>query len=193
MESDISIQPDIAIVPMGLGHLRQVIDLGYQVFDTHAKPYTSWSLTSVAEHLDSAGKSCWVAVDSDRVVGFVLASMEFELREDWAYLEWIAVSPDMQGRGVAGKLMTACCDLLFKHGARRIVTDVELHNSASAGMMRKNGFTEGTTVTLFVRTNPAEATSGEEDEQVTLGPGTKRDLIRRGRIAGDGRHGKLAR
>ncbi|MFC9994137.1 GNAT family N-acetyltransferase [Nocardia sp. NPDC127526] len=182
-------ESDIAIVPMGLGHLRQVIDLGYEVFDTSAKPYTSWSLTSVAEHLDSAGRSCWVAVDSDRVVGFVLASMEFELRDDWAYLEWIAVAPDMQGRGVAGKLMTACCDTLFKHGARRIVTDVELHNSASAGMMRKNGFTEGTTVTLFVRNNPDEALS-ENDEQITLGPGTKRDLIRRGRITGDGRHGR---
>ncbi|MEU1204233.1 GNAT family N-acetyltransferase [Nocardia sp. NPDC005825] len=192
MDPDISIHPDIAIVPMGLGHLRQVIDLGYQVFDTQAKPYTSWSLTSVAEHLDSPGKSCWVAVDSDQVVGFVLASMEFELREDWAYLEWIAVSPEVQGRGVASKLMTACCDLLFRHGAARIVTDVEIHNTASAAMMRRNGFTEGTTVTLFVRPNPDDRAAGE-DEQVTLGPGTKRDLIRRGRITGDGRHGRPAR
>ncbi|WP_067712902.1 GNAT family N-acetyltransferase [Nocardia yamanashiensis] len=189
MESDIAIEPDIAIVPMGLGHLRQVIDLGYQVFDTSAKPYTSWSLTSVAEHLDSAGKSCWVAVDSDRVVGFVLASMEFELRDDWAYLEWIAVDPEMQGRGIAGRLMTVCCDTLFRHGARRIVTDVELHNTASAGMMRKNGFTEGTTVTLFVRPNPNESAADGAD-QIALGPGTKRDLIRRGRITGDGRHGR---
>ncbi|MFI6866193.1 GNAT family N-acetyltransferase [Nocardia sp. NPDC050406] len=182
-------ESEVAVVPMGLGHLRQVIDLGYQVFDTRTKPYTSWSLTSVAEHLDSPGRSCWVAVDSDRVVGFVLASMEFELRDDWAYLEWIAVAPDMQGRGVAGRLMTACCDTLFEHGARRIVTDVEVHNAASASMMRKNGFSEGTTVTLFVRPNPDEAGSAADD-QIALGPGTKRDLIRRGRITGDGRHGR---
>ncbi|WP_067848788.1 hypothetical protein [Nocardia lijiangensis] len=57
------------IVPMGLGHLRQVLDLGHQVFDTSTKPYTSWSLTSVAEHLDSPDNACWVALDSDRVAG----------------------------------------------------------------------------------------------------------------------------
>ncbi|WP_330256444.1 hypothetical protein OG874_18905 [Nocardia sp. NBC_00565] len=72
--------PAIAIVPMGLGHLRQVLDLGYEVFDTTLEPYTSWSLTSVAEHLDSPDNACWVALDSDRVVGFVLGSMEFEHR-----------------------------------------------------------------------------------------------------------------
>jgi hypothetical protein len=86
---------DIAIVPMGLGHLREVLDLGAEVFDTEVKPYTSWSLTSIAEHLDTSDGSCWVALDSDRVVGFVLGSMEFELREDWGYLEWIGVAPDM--------------------------------------------------------------------------------------------------
>ena len=74
--------PVIAVVPMGLGHLRQVLDLGLQVFDTTIKPYTSWSLTSVVEHLDRPDNACWVALDSDRVVGFVLGSMEFEHRDD---------------------------------------------------------------------------------------------------------------
>src|SRR5258705_4709218 len=111
--------PAIAIVPMGLGHLRQVLDLGYEVFDTSTKPYTSWSLTSVAEHMDSPSRSCWVAVDSDRAVGFVLGSMRFELRDNWAYLEGIAVAPDMQGRGIAGRLMSTCCDTLFAVGAPR--------------------------------------------------------------------------
>lgn len=188
-------EPAIAIVPMGLGHLRQVLDLGYEVFDTTTKPYTSWSLTSVAEHLDSPSRSCWVAVDSDRVVGFVLGSMEFELRDDWAYLEWIAVAPDMQGHGIAGRLMGACCDTLFASGARRIVTDVELHNSASAALMKRNGFTEGTTVTLFVKPNPAQIAedSPTEDgsEQITLTPGTKRELIRKGRIAGEGGRARI--
>ncbi|MCU1647545.1 MAG: family N-acetyltransferase [Nocardia sp.] len=190
-------EPAIAIVPMGLGHLRQVLDLGYEVFDTSTKPYTSWSLTSVAEHLDSAGRSCWVAVDSDRVVGFVLGSMEFELRDDWAYLEWIAVAPDRQGRGIAGRLMSACCDTLFESGARRIVTDVEIHNTASASLMKRNGFAEGTTVTLFVRPNPTPTADDDpaetDSDQVTLMPGTKRELIRKGRIAGEGGRARINR
>ncbi|MEV6067914.1 GNAT family N-acetyltransferase [Nocardia sp. NPDC052001] len=189
-------EPAIAIVPMGLGHLRQVLDLGYEVFDTSTKPYTSWSLTSVAEHMDSPSRSCWVAVDSDRVVGFVLGSMEFELRDDWGYLEWIAVAPDMQGRGIAGRLMSACCDTLFEGGARRIVTDVEIHNTASASLMKRNGFTEGTTVTLFVRPNPVpleETVAAGDSDQVTLTPGTKRELIRKGRIAGEGGRPRVGR
>ncbi|MET8652765.1 GNAT family N-acetyltransferase [Nocardia aurea] len=176
-----------AIVPMGLGHLRQVLDLGHEVFDVTAKPYTSWSLTSVAEHLDSPDGACWVALDSDRVVGFVLGSMEFELRDDWAYLEWIAVAPDMQGRGIAKRLVDICSDALFARGALRIVTDVEGRNTASATLMKRSGFTAAASVTLFVRPNPAEPETDPEVGLPPIAPGTKRALIRRGRLAGDNR------
>ncbi|MEV0292274.1 GNAT family N-acetyltransferase [Nocardia sp. NPDC050710] len=179
--------PAIVIVPMGLGHLRQVLDLGHEVFDVTAKPYTSWSLTSVAEHLDSPDGACWVALDSDRIVGFVLGSMEFELRDDWGYLEWIAVAPDMQGQGVARGLVDACSTALFARGARRIVTDVENHNSASATLMTRSGFTPAATVTLFVRPNPEEPDAESDAALPPIAPGTKRALIRRGRLAGDNR------
>ncbi|MEV0683180.1 GNAT family N-acetyltransferase [Nocardia sp. NPDC050378] len=169
----------IAVVPMGLGHLRQVLDLGHQVFDTTTKPYTSWSLTAVAEHLDSPDNACWVALDSDRVVGFVLGSMEFEHRDDWAYLEWIAVAPDMQGRGIARRLVDVCSEALFARGAQHIVTDVEERNGASAALMRRSGFVPAATVTLLVRTNPE--TPGDEP----LPPIAKHDLVRRGRLSLD--------
>ncbi|MBF6331052.1 GNAT family N-acetyltransferase [Nocardia transvalensis] len=175
-------ESDIAIVPMGLGHLREVLDLGDEVFDTDAKPYTSWSLTSIVEHLDNPDGSCWVALDSDRVVGFVLGSMEFELREDWAYLEWIAVAPYMQGRGIAGRLVDICCSTLFSRGARRIVTDVEAGNTASATLMTRHGFTDGTTVTLFVRPNPDQPDLTAAEATPGLSPATKRTFARTGRL-----------
>ncbi|MFD0360957.1 GNAT family N-acetyltransferase [Nocardia sp. GCM10030253] len=179
--------PAIAIVPMGLGHLRQVLDLGHEVFDITAKPYTSWSLTSVAEHLDSPDNACWIALDSDRVVGFVLGSMEFEHRDDWAYLEWIAVSPDMQGHGIARRLVDVCSEALFARGAKRIVTDVENRNAASSALMTRSGFTPAATVTLFVRPNPTEPEPDPDEALPAVAPGTKRALIRRGRLAGEGR------
>jgi len=172
----------VQIVPLGFEHLRQVLDLGYRVFDVTAKPYTSWSLTTVAEHLDTRDSSCWVALEGDTVVGFVLGSMEFELREDWAYLEWIAVDPDHQGKGIARRLVDTCCESLFAAGASRVVTDVEGSNTASATLMQRSGFAPAVTVTLFVRPNP----SAPPSEEVLTGL-PKRPLIRSGRLVGENR------
>ncbi|MBV1848737.1 GNAT family N-acetyltransferase [Catellatospora tritici] len=173
---------EIVIAPVGLEHLRQVLDLGYRVFDTSVKPYTSWSLTAVAEHLDSGDSACWVALDGETVVGFVLGSQTFELRDDWGYLEWIAVDPAYQGRGIAGRLVNACCEALFAGGASRVVTDVESSNNASATLMSRNGFAPAVTVTLFVRSSQPDA------EPTRNIPGaSKRHLIRSGRLVGDHR------
>ncbi|WP_290856997.1 GNAT family N-acetyltransferase [Hamadaea sp.] len=175
---------DVKITPMGLEHLRQVRDLGRQVYDVTVKPYTSWSLTSIAEHLDTAEGACWVALVDDRVVGFVLGSMTFELRDDWAYLEWIAVAPDQQGRGIARRLVEICCNALFAAGANRVVTDVEDSNHASAALMESSGFAPATTVTLYTRANPE--TAGMPTG--TAPPaGSRRALIRSGRLVGDKR------
>ncbi|WP_228001411.1 GNAT family N-acetyltransferase [Nocardia australiensis] len=149
--------------------------------------YTSWSLTSVAEHLDSPDDACWVALDSDQVVGFVLGSMEFEHRDDWGYLEWIAVAPDMQGHGIARRLVDVCSEALFARGARRIVTDVENRNAASSALMTRSGFSAAATVTLFVRPNPDAPEPDPDSPLPAVAPGTKRALIRRGRLAGGGR------
>jgi ribosomal protein S18 acetylase RimI-like enzyme len=169
-------------VPLEVEHLRQVLDLGFSVFDVTAKPYTSWSLTTVAEHLDTKDSSCWVALDGDRVVGFVLGSMEFELRDDWAYLEWIGVDPAYQGRGIARRLVDTCCEKLFASGASRVVTDVESSNTASATLMGRSGFSAEVTVTLFVRPNPLKP--GPEAAKTGL---PRRPLIRSGRLVGDNR------
>ncbi len=173
---------DVAIVTLGLEHLRQVLDLGYEVFDVTSKPYTSWSLTAVAEHVDSGDHACFVARDGDVVVGFVLGSTTFELRDDWAYLEWNAVKPDHQGLGIAGRLLDTCCEALFAAGAARVVTDVEGSNLASATLMRRNGFIPAVTVTLFERPNPSAAAPAAPRAGLP-----RRPLIRSGRLTGDHR------
>ncbi|MFH8347329.1 GNAT family N-acetyltransferase [Streptomyces sp. NPDC018045] len=149
--------PEIALHPLRPEHLPAVLELGERVYDTDSMPYTGWSLTAVATHLDASVPACRVALAGERLAGFVLGSMTFEQREDWGYLEWIAVDPDFQGRGVAGRLVQDCCAALTEAGAASVVTDVEVGNTASATLMRRNGFTEGVTVTLFVRPGTGEA------------------------------------
>ncbi len=143
--------PEITLHPLLPEHLPAVLELGSRVYDTDAMPYTGWSLTAVATHLDASVPACRVALAGERLAGFVLGSMTFEQREDWGYLEWIAVDPEFQGRGVAGRLVEDCCAALTAAGASSVVTDVEVNNTASAALMRRHGFTEGVTVTLFVR------------------------------------------
>src|SRR5699024_2910857 len=86
-------------VPMRLDHLAGVLDLGFRLFDVTKMPYTSWSLSSAATHLDTQPEACWVVEDNGAVVGFVLASMSYDEREDWGYVEWIAVDSTYQGHG----------------------------------------------------------------------------------------------
>src|ERR1700704_1695816 len=104
MSASAASEAEITLRPLEYRHLPSVLELGSRVYDTHAKPYTGWSLTAVATHLDASVPACRVATAGDRLAGFVLGSMTFEQREDWGYLEWIAVDPEFQGRGVAGRL-----------------------------------------------------------------------------------------
>ncbi|WP_328296597.1 GNAT family N-acetyltransferase [Streptomyces sp. NBC_00435] len=150
---------DAEILPLQLTDLDSVLDLGHRAFDVDSMPYTSWSLSSVAAHWDAQPDACWTARDEEGLLGFVLGSLSYDEREDWGYLEWIALEERARGRGVASALVEHCCDALFAAGASRIITDVEGGNAASASMMRRNGFTEKVTVTLFVRLNPREHTS----------------------------------
>ncbi|MFI0186707.1 GNAT family N-acetyltransferase [Streptomyces sp. NPDC017082] len=142
---------ELTLRPLGFAHLAAVLDLGRRVYDTDAMPYTGWSLSAVAGHLDAPDPACLVLLDGDRVAGFVLGSLSFEQRADWGYLEWIAVDPDYQGRGAASRLVRECCARLAEAGAVCVVTDVERGNTASAELMRRNGFAEEATVSLFVR------------------------------------------
>ncbi|MFF3641554.1 GNAT family N-acetyltransferase [Streptomyces sp. NPDC002564] len=144
-------RPVIDLAPMAATHLADVLALGRRVYDTSVKPYTSWSLSAIAGHMDGEASACWVALDGGRLAGFVLGSMGFDQRTDWGNLEWIASAPEYQGQGIASRLVKACCATLTEAGASAVVTDVESRNTASAGLMRRNGFEASVSVTLFVK------------------------------------------
>ncbi|MGW6057778.1 GNAT family N-acetyltransferase [Streptomyces sp. NPDC055189] len=147
-------QSPIVLERMAPTHLADVLALGHELYDTSVKPYTSWSLSAITGHMDADASSCWVALDGGVLAGFVCGSMGFDHRADWGNLEWIASAPAYQGRGVASHLVQACCATLTAAGAAAVVTDVESRNTASAALMRRNGFKESVSVTLFVRDAP---------------------------------------
>ncbi|MFD6418790.1 GNAT family N-acetyltransferase [Streptomyces sp. NPDC060194] len=145
-------EPAVRVTPMTIRHLPDVLDLGHRAFGTGVKPYTGWSLSAAAVHVEAPEPACFVALRGDELCGFVLGSMTFEQRADWGYLEWIAVGPAARGQGVAGRLVTACRERLEALGAAAVITDVEARNEASTALMHRHGFEVRATVNLLVHT-----------------------------------------
>jgi len=144
-------QPEVTIRSMKVEEFGQVYNLGLASYDVLDKPYNWWSIGEVANHLENYPDLCYVAVDGDRVVGFALGARDFELIEDTGHLEWVAVDSEYRGQGIASRLMTAALARYKELGKRQVVSDIASDNPASQGMARKLGFTEGISVTFFVK------------------------------------------
>jgi ribosomal protein S18 acetylase RimI-like enzyme len=128
-----------------------VYELGLRCYDITDKPYNYWSLAEVADHLQRNPELCFVADVEGEVAGFILGDATFEIIEDTAHLEWIAVSPDHRRRGIADALLTAAVAAVQALGKMRIVADVASDNPHSPKLAQKHGFRKGLSVTYFTR------------------------------------------
>src|SRR6266508_2206259 len=75
-----------------------VYELGLRCYKVTDKPYNYWSLAEVADHLQRNPELCLVADVEGDVAGFILGDATFEIIEDTAHLEWLAVSPEHRRR-----------------------------------------------------------------------------------------------
>ena len=128
-----------------------VYELGSRCYRVTDKPYNYWSIAEVADHLENHPALCFVAeVDGD-VAGFILGDETFEIIEDTAHLEWIAVAPEQRRRGIADVLLETAVDAVRRLGKARVVADVASDNAYSSQLARKHGFVEGLSVTYFTK------------------------------------------
>jgi ribosomal protein S18 acetylase RimI-like enzyme len=139
----------VEIRPMAVEDFAAVYRLGCRCYDVLDKPYNYWSIREVADHLESNPHLCFVAVADGDVVGFALGAEAFELLENTAHLEWVAVAPELRRAGVAARLIAATVEAVEKLGKVRVVADVSTANAASRGLFAKLGFSEGISVTFF--------------------------------------------
>jgi ribosomal protein S18 acetylase RimI-like enzyme len=129
----------------------QVYELGLRCYTVTDKPYNYWSLAEVADHLENSPGLCFVAEGEGRVVGFALGAETFEIIDDTAHLEWIAVAPEARRQGLATRLLETVVGAVTELGKARIVTDIASDNAYSRGLARKLGFEEGLSVTYFTK------------------------------------------
>jgi ribosomal protein S18 acetylase RimI-like enzyme len=139
------------IRPMTPSDFGSVYELGVRCYKITDKPYNYWSIREVADHLQGNPELCMVADDDGKVVGFALGASTFEIIEDAAHVEWIAVAPEYRRRGLGERLLLSLVEIAKGLGRTRVVADIASDNEYSQGMARKAGFVEGLSVTYFTK------------------------------------------
>ena len=120
------------IVKMEADHVAQVAQLEALCFSD------PWSETSVASELTNP-LSCWlVAVENDRVTGYV-GSQTVVGETDMMN---IAVHPDFRRRGIAEALVIALVEELKKQESRCLTLEVRASNESAQKLYEKLGFSQ---------------------------------------------------
>lgn len=142
---------DAAIRPMEVRDFPAVYQLGARAYKLTDKPYNYWSIREVADHLEGNPGLCFVAEADGRVVGFILGDESFEILEDTAHLEWIAVDEEFRRHGIGQRLFAEAVAAVERLGNSAVVADIATDNPYSRGLAEKLGFEEGLSVTYFTK------------------------------------------
>ena len=144
-------EPAATIRPMDVRDFATVYELGLRCYRVTDKPYNYWSIAEVADHLQNHPGLCFVADVDGEVAGFILGDATFEIIEDTAHLEWLAVAPEHRRRGIADALLKTAVEAARRLRKARVVADVASDNAYSSQLARKHGFVEGLSVTYFTK------------------------------------------
>ena len=122
----------IEITKMTAAHVAQVADLETQCFSD------PWSEKSIASELTNKLALWLVAVDGDRVVGYVGSQTVLPETD----MMNVAVSPQRRREGVAGLLVTSLVGELRKLGSTSLTLEVRSSNEPAIALYRAHGFSE---------------------------------------------------
>ena len=122
----------IEIVFMNSTHVPQIADLEKICFND------PWSERSIASELDNRLSFWLVAVDDDRVVGYV-GSQSVLGETDMMN---IAVHPDCRRLGIAEQLVRSLVDALKEKGNHGLMLEVRVSNEPARKLYEKLGFSQ---------------------------------------------------
>ena len=120
------------ILPMTSIHVPQIAELEKLCFSD------PWSEKSVAGELSNPLSYWLVAVDGDRVAGYVGSQTVLGETD----MMNIAVHPDYRRQGVAEALVKALVAELRKQGSHCLTLEVRASNAAAQGLYAKLGFSQ---------------------------------------------------
>ena len=120
----------IEILEMTAAHTWQIAELEKVCF------HDPWSENSIASELGNRLSLWLVAVDGDRVVGYV-GSQSVLGETDMMN---IAVAPDYRRQGIAEKLVTELISGLRQKGNHSLMLEVRVSNTSARQLYAKLGF-----------------------------------------------------
>lgn len=113
-------------------HVSQVAELEKICFSD------PWSEKSVASELEN-DLACWlVAVEEDRVAGYVGSQTVMDETD----MMNIAVHPDFRRKGIAEELVNALVHRLRNRGSRCLTLEVRASNEPACKLYKKLGFSQ---------------------------------------------------
>ena len=121
------------IVSMTSDHVAQVAELERICFGTEA-----WSEKSVASELNNPLSFWLVAVDGDRVAGYVGSQTVL----DESDMMNVAVHPDYRKQGIATALIVGLVEELRNRGSRCLTLEVRASNENAISVYQKLHFQE---------------------------------------------------
>ena len=121
------------IVSMTSDHVAQVAELERICFGTEA-----WSEKSVASELNNPLSFWLVAVDGERVAGYVGSQTVL----DESDMMNVAVHPDYRKQGIATALIVGLVEELRKKGSRCLTLEVRASNENAISVYQKLQFQE---------------------------------------------------
>ena len=115
---------------MNESHVQQIAELEKLCF------HDPWSEKSIASELDNRLSVWLVALDEDKVVGYVGSQTVIDETD----MMNIAVHPDYRNRGVATALIVELTQQLRMRGSKGLMLEVRESNSAAISLYDKHGF-----------------------------------------------------
>lgn len=132
----------IKIREMDIDDLADVFHLGEKLFTSEQYPslYRTWDEWEVTGMFNTDPDFCLVAERGDETVGFVLGTTLEKGAWTYGYIIWLGVSPTVQRRGIADRLVDRLIEVMIGEGVRIVFCDTDPHNAPAMRFFTRKGF-----------------------------------------------------
>ncbi len=120
----------VDIKKMRFEDLGAVVELENELFSP------PWSYNSFVKELNSELRSCLVAVDKGKVIGYAIGAMFY----DEVHIMSIGVTTNYQRSSVATKLMVELLNYAYYSNSNRVLLEVRASNKPAIALYTKFGF-----------------------------------------------------